>query len=588
MVMKALYHAVCVLKTGSRKTIVYLPSQADCDRYMEISRDVFENYHGLTVWTGKITAEVSKERRKAILNEFQQDNTNAIHILTSVRILDEAVDIPACDSVFITTIGETTSDIRFFQRAQRGSTLDPKNPNKRNNIFLWADGWEKCVGALDFLRQADPEYHRKVHVAGVNYADHEGREHERKERMLKEATAFGQWSQMACVSLEERLVRKANALVRWVDKENRVPKKKEVDGLNIGKFWNRVKEGHCKTVYDSILSQNELLRADYDRMVKEREEKVGKTVLSPEEKARTLVRWVDEKKRMPKITEEVDGWNIGHFWNAVKQGKSKSVYESILSQNKLLRTNYEKTMKRREAKIGKPVLSPEEKANALVSWVDEKKRVPKTHEVDSWNIGFFWTNVKQGHCKSVYESILTQNELLRADYDKTMKEREAKVGKTILSPEEKARTLVRWVDKENRVPKRTKDVDGWNISQFWTNVKHGQCKSVYDSILSKNDVLRVDYEKTMKKREAKIGTVLSPEEKANAMVRWVDKENRVPKQSDKVDGTNIGHFWNKVKQGKSQSVYESILSQNELLRTDYEKTMKKREVKMAHTTNSVP
>jgi len=195
---KAFYLATVMLKTGSRRCITYLSRQEDCDRFNEVVMQIFEIYHGLTIWTGKIDSTISKAKRKEVLEEFQTGQDHVYHILTSVRILDEAVDIPRCDSVFITKVGERASDIRMMQRSQRSSTKDPKNSSKHNNIILWADGWEECVGALELLREADPEFHKKVRIADCNY-DKSG-EIVRIKSMKEEAIEFGKWDSMKCLT----------------------------------------------------------------------------------------------------------------------------------------------------------------------------------------------------------------------------------------------------------------------------------------------------------------------------------------------------------------------------------------------------
>ncbi len=167
---KAMYLATVMLKTGSRRCIVYLNSKEECNDFMKTARKIFENYHGLTLWADKIDSDVSYKNRDKIIDDFQHLHSDDVfHILTSVRILDEAVDIPRCDSVFITQVGERSSDIRMVQRSQRSSTKDKNNINKHNNIILWADGWEKCVNSLDLLRETDPEFHKKIKVATCNY-----------------------------------------------------------------------------------------------------------------------------------------------------------------------------------------------------------------------------------------------------------------------------------------------------------------------------------------------------------------------------------------------------------------------------------
>lgn len=188
---KALYLAVVMLKTGSRRCIAYLNSIEECETFRKIVTTVFEEYHGITVWTGKIDSTVTHKEREELLDEFQNGDDENYHIMTSVRVLDEAVDIPRCDSVFIGSVSEHSSVIRFMQRCMRSSTIDLQNPNKHNNIILWTDGWEKCVDALELLRESDPEFIKKVRIASTNY-DRQA-DKEQNELVASEASKFGEW-----------------------------------------------------------------------------------------------------------------------------------------------------------------------------------------------------------------------------------------------------------------------------------------------------------------------------------------------------------------------------------------------------------
>ena len=118
-IAQAMYLATVMLKTGARRCIVYLTSQEDCNKFMTHASKVFEEYHGLTMWTNKIDATVTPAERMKRLRDFQSDLDAQFYLLTSVRVLDEAVDIPKCDSVFVTSVGEHSSDIRMTQRAMR-------------------------------------------------------------------------------------------------------------------------------------------------------------------------------------------------------------------------------------------------------------------------------------------------------------------------------------------------------------------------------------------------------------------------------------------------------------------------------------
>ena len=220
---KAFYLATVMLKTGSRRCIAYLGRQEECDRFMEIVTHVMETYHGLTVWTDKIDSTISKVKRKDVLDAFQTGQDDVYHVLTSVRILDEAVDIPRCDSVFITNVGEQSSDIRMMQRSQRSSTKDSKNASKHNNIILWADGWEKCVGALELLREADPEFHKKVRIADGNY-DTSGQKR-RMERVEEEVREFTTWSAMKAMTTREKHMMIIEQLREFYETHGEAPKR---------------------------------------------------------------------------------------------------------------------------------------------------------------------------------------------------------------------------------------------------------------------------------------------------------------------------------------------------------------------------
>ena len=67
---KVLYHARCMMLTGSRRAIVYLQSKDECYVYMECFRRVLEDYHGINeLWMGKIACDVDSHQRSSILNQ---------------------------------------------------------------------------------------------------------------------------------------------------------------------------------------------------------------------------------------------------------------------------------------------------------------------------------------------------------------------------------------------------------------------------------------------------------------------------------------------------------------------------------------
>ena len=237
-ITQAMYLATVMLKTNARRCIVYLTSQEDCQRFMTLASKVFEEYHGVAVWTNKIDATVTPAERTKRLRDFQSDLDAPFYLLTSVRVLDEAVDIPKCDSVFVTSVGEHSSDIRMTQRAMRGSTVDSANPSKHNQIILWATGWEQCVNSLELIRAADPEFHKKIHVAAM--CDRQGMTRETMEAVEQQEQEMHEYVVVSCISLWER------NKMRWMamyEKLGKAPStmSKDLEEKRTGQWQNNIR-----------------------------------------------------------------------------------------------------------------------------------------------------------------------------------------------------------------------------------------------------------------------------------------------------------------------------------------------------------
>jgi superfamily II DNA or RNA helicase len=565
---KALYLMTCMLKTGSRRCIAYMQNQHECDEFMTILKDIGEKYHGITIWIEKITSDIQREKRQEILQEFQKESID-FRVLTSVRILDEAVDLPRCDSEFISSVGEQSSDIRFFQRCQRGSTIDPKNPNKRNNIFLWADGWEKCINALQYLRDNDPEFHKKICVTDTRYDG--GESIERISYENEETSRIRTWSIVKCMSLDERLHLKATVLLNFVEKEERVPKYVEtVDEIKIGQLWTSITQGdYMVKIYDSVLSKNKILRSDYERVQKMKEEKKLNGITTPQQKAEKLLKFVENMGRVPKQKEIIDGVPLGGFWGSILHLKHNiSLYETLLSKNTLLRENYEFVQHKKEKKKEIEHYTPPQKAEKLLEFVKREGRVPKKDEMEGFQIGAFWGSIKQKNHTILYESLLSKNDILHNDYNKVIRIKEEKQEIEQLTPQQKVERVLAFTIREGRPPIKS-DIDDFKIGEFWRQIRGGAHTELYHLILSTNSILQQEYNKSNKKREKKHEKgIFTPNDKAEKLLEFVKKEGRAPKDSDEEE-CNIGTFWGCIIRGHSATIYKTMLSANPILRDDY-------------------
>ena len=112
LIIKARYVIKGMMEMGSRKCIIYLQNQNECREMTKIIIEQCKNYFAITHSCNYIISSDLRDERKNKLKQFT--DFNGYSFMCSVDILNECIDIPKCDSVFITTVGEQSSDIRMM------------------------------------------------------------------------------------------------------------------------------------------------------------------------------------------------------------------------------------------------------------------------------------------------------------------------------------------------------------------------------------------------------------------------------------------------------------------------------------------
>ena len=80
----------------------------------------------------------------------------------------------------------------------------------------------------------------------------------------------------------------------------------------------------------------------------------------------------------------------------------------------------------KKKKKGKEELTPEQKAELLITFVKEYKRVPKQkQEYKDFKIGVFWDSAKHRDNKQLYDKV-KNNSILKDDYNRVQQLKEEK------------------------------------------------------------------------------------------------------------------------------------------------------------------
>ncbi len=226
LVPKVMYLINGMLTKGCRRSIVYLKSIEECEVFNDIVKEVMEKYHYLPYWSERINKDISDKERVRILQEFEseKERSDTIHILSSVRILDEGVDIVKCDSVFICGGNGSGNEIRTLQRMCRANRLDKKNINKIAHCFMWCNEWNESLVLLNNVKELDSEFNKKVSIMGIDYNNNCNKIV--KEKLKYESDKIKEYIKIKCMNVGDKQMERAIQIVKRA-------KKREQEGKNL-------------------------------------------------------------------------------------------------------------------------------------------------------------------------------------------------------------------------------------------------------------------------------------------------------------------------------------------------------------------
>lgn len=146
-----------LVNNGSRKCIIYCTDTNEITNMM-LEIEKLDDYYCLDYHMDYITSNISHKKRDNILKTFAI--STKIELLFSCRILDECIDIPSCDSIFITYPSQ--SKIRTIQRLCRCIRIDKNNKYKKGNVLIWCDEYSKILETLSGIKEYDIEFREKI------------------------------------------------------------------------------------------------------------------------------------------------------------------------------------------------------------------------------------------------------------------------------------------------------------------------------------------------------------------------------------------------------------------------------------------
>lgn len=140
---KVYYLLECIREFNIKNIIVFLKTVSESQEFFKII-NLLNTFFSYKLSIGEINYKTSKSERNKLFTRFK-NKTDTINILCNVHILDEGIDIPECDAVYLTH--PNYNPINFIQRISRCNRLKPGNTGLQNiaKVLIWAKDENKIT-----------------------------------------------------------------------------------------------------------------------------------------------------------------------------------------------------------------------------------------------------------------------------------------------------------------------------------------------------------------------------------------------------------------------------------------------------------
>lgn len=347
---KCLFFINGLLKTGSRKTIVYLKNTNEFSNYRKIINEIMEKYHFYNVKIYEISTNTKQKDRNDILNDFQNNDTNIIKIILSIRILDEGIDIIKCDSIFISHINDNTNNIKLIQRIFRSNRIDLSNPNKIANIFIWINDTNEILDNLQLLKNNDIKFNKKIIIENNNYNNIKKNKCKLKIKNIELINNID----ILCLNEKELWEVKKNLLFEYCNLYNKVIKGNHTyKNQNIGIWYstqkNKLKKNfeQYKYIYDNLIL-NIYVKQDLDIFIDKNNGNIANNKILNEKsyykccrcnhltkQKNDMKKHLDKEKKC-KIINITEKSEIQLYWLSLEKIISENKLDKSITENKII------------------------------------------------------------------------------------------------------------------------------------------------------------------------------------------------------------------------------------------------------------
>ena len=152
-----------MLYHGYKKCLIYCKNLKETKEYLEELENINKNKYNFKCYINVVNYKTSLNKRNKIIEEFKSEKYKLSFII-SVHTLDECIDVPICDSVYITY--NINNSINIIQKISRCLRIY-KNKIK-SGIFLWCDKYSDLEKIINIIYNYDNLFANKIYIKTDN------------------------------------------------------------------------------------------------------------------------------------------------------------------------------------------------------------------------------------------------------------------------------------------------------------------------------------------------------------------------------------------------------------------------------------
>ena len=582
---KFLINGCC--EVGSRKCIVYTQTKSIAEQFKQSIKKLDE-FYALGIYVDSIIADDSSRSRSRKIKEFTENTS--LSFLCAVHILDECIDIPSCDSVFITYPSQ--SKIKNIQRICRSNRIDKTYPHKKSGVFVWADENDDLLELIGHLKEYDKSFgFNKISI--MDYLSD-------RDILIDKLDKTDQTNVKLYEELEKFIVgvkklekkdntweQKRQELFTYCNKNEKIPPRTE----NIGRWYDRYKR-EIMSKDDNLylkLSENLIVKAHIDKYMEDLIIKKADPFinLSFDQKVEVLFEFANKHKRPPAQSEGKVGVFL-HDQLHKKFVKIGNNHYNKLIKNEYIKQRIDKFFKTKEKNKDKIEQTQEEKKELLFEYITNYNCVPTVSKTNDQNNKYYnigqWIVDKKRDIEtedSYYYKLLSSNPILKKDFDKIINHRKVKnnIGHKEMY-ENSEKELFDYINTHNKLPNNSSNLHSW----LYDRAK--KIKSTDDKkyIQYKDYKLITDYFDNYMKTHQILKIRLSKDQSIEQLDKYVKKYKKCPSSSELYENHPIGRFFTDIKSNEVSStispMYIKLSQLNPIIKENLDKYLADKEKKI--------